>query len=175
MEQQIIRPEQNTQTTVPPPAPEPVPSPVPPAPAPNPFPPKDNNFIPPPVYDGGLASAVNGSSGKLSLLLSSLAVGIFILLIFVTGLVDSLAKAYAWFFIILALGVAGLVFGLRSEKGKDKMDLLGLVGIILSIIVCINCLIIGSYYIKLQIELNKFKSQTNSQINNNLDTSSYDL
>ncbi len=152
MENQTITPSQNSQTQ---PAPQPSLSNTPPELPANP--------IPAPVADWSTGSQPsNGNFGRLSLLFSSLAVGIFILLIFATGLVDSLSKAYIWFFIILALGIAGLVLGLISEKGKDKINLLGLVGIVVSIIVCINCLIIGSYYIKLQMTLNSFKSQYNT-------------
>ena len=168
MENQVVTPNQNNLSP---------PSPLTPASQPTPPTPT----TPDPSNNPGSGSPINfnsdspnsvGMSGKLSLLLSSLAVGIFILLIF-TGLVNSPSKAYAWLFVILALGIAGLIFGLLSEKGKDKINLLGLVGIILSVIVCINCLIIGSYYIKLQIELNKFKTQTNTQLNGNFDSSPY--
>lgn len=151
MENQVITPSQNNQTLPqPPPAPSPAPqSPISPPPAPV----ADWNTDPPSKF---------GSMGRLSLLLSSVAVGIFILLIFVTSLVDSLSKAYIWFFVILALGVAGLALGLISEKKKEKISLVGLLGIILSVIVCINCLVVGSYYIKLQMALNDFKDSFNS-------------
>lgn len=120
-----------------------------------------------PVPVAGLTGTSFGSNdpapksklGMLSLLISSSAIGIFILLVFVTNLVDSLTKAYLWFFAILVMGILGLALGLLSERGKPRINLLGLVGIILSVIVCVNCLTIGSFYIKTQIELNKVKTQ----------------
>jgi uncharacterized membrane protein len=98
----------------------------------------------------------------LSLAFGVLAVGIFILLIFASSLIDSLTKAYIWFFIILALGVSGLVMGIISEKGRERISLTGLLGIILSVMVCVTCLIVGSYYIKIEMALNDFQSSLNS-------------
>lgn len=159
MENKIITPIQNNPI---PPSPEPSPPVTPPIP---PNPPEPPVITPiPPSQDIKPGPNINfssssGKSGSLSLILSALAVGIFILLVFVTGLIDSLTKAYIWFFVILALGVAGLITGLTSEKGRDRLSLTGLLGIILSVIVCVNCLVVGSYYIKIQIELNKFKTK----------------
>ncbi|HEX5797467.1 MAG TPA: hypothetical protein VFX86_03685 [Candidatus Saccharimonadales bacterium] len=165
MENQVITPTQNDNQNQAPqpnlPGPDPQPSLGPTPIKPDPV---------PPTNWGANEPRSGGAFGRLSLLLSSSAVGIFILLIFVTGLVDSLSKAYIWFFIILALGVTGLVLGLLSEKGKDRINLGGLVGIILSVIVCVNCLTIGSFYIKTQIELNKFKADfENTDFSNDLE------
>lgn len=162
MENQVITPTQNNPV---PSGPEPTPPVIPPT-QPNPPESPVNPPIPPvndfkPGPDIGMSSG-SKKFGGLSLILSALAVGIFILLIFVSSLIDSLTKAYIWFFVILALGLAGLATGLLSEKGREKLSLTGLLGIILSVIVCVDCLVVGSYYLKIQMELNKFKSQFNS-------------
>ncbi|HEX5455893.1 MAG TPA: hypothetical protein VFW77_00835 [Candidatus Saccharimonadales bacterium] len=158
MENQVITPTQNNPASV---SPEPTPPVSPPTP------------LNPPISPDISMSPGSGKSGWLSLAFSALAVGIFILLVFVTGLVNSLTKAYVWFFVILALGVAGLVVGLISEKNRERISLTGLLGIILSVIVCVNCLVVGSYYIKLQMELNKFNSTFNNS--NSSQNSDYNL
>lgn len=169
-DQQVFKPNQNNINAAPSPAASeqparPSPQPQVPSPVTTPYNPSQS------WSPTSSSSNKSGAYGRLSLLLSSSAVGIFILLIFVNSLVDSLTKTYIWFFVILALGVAGLALGLLSEKNKEKISLLGLVGIVVSVIVLINCLTIGSYYIKIQVEINKYQSQFNSSSGTDLDSS----
>ncbi len=112
----------------------------------------------PSTESGGITSKF----GLISLILSCSAIVLLLLLIFIPGMVKSLTATYVWFFVFVALGVSSLTLGILSEKGKDKFSLVGLIGLIVSVIVSINVVIIGAYFIKVQIELNKFKNDFNN-------------
>lgn len=63
------------------------------------------------------------------------------------------------------LSVAGLVLRILLQKKSNSVVLQGLLAIVVSIVMLILCLVIGSYYIKLQITLNAYKNKYNSRTN----------
>lgn len=100
--------------------------------------------------------------------LASVGAGLLVLILVIIlifaggGLVSSMTKLYIWFGVFLALGVAGLVSGILSAKNSLKISIPALIGIILSVMVCINCILIGAYYIKANMVLNSIQEQYES-------------
>lgn len=164
-----VQPDQ-TATNIPPPQP-PVNSvyPTPNAgfgvPVPAPLPPPANNYSSQSTNSYDTTGHKTGSHGILALILSGLAVVIIPLLIFAPSLLKSMTMAVVWLLIITVLSVAGLVLGLLSQKKSESVVLMSVVAIMVSTVMLILCLVIGSYYIKLQITLNAYKNKYNSRTN----------
>lgn len=107
-------------------------------------------------------SKSGGMYGRLSLIFGLLGVATAVLLILEPGLISSLSMAYVWFAGIFAAGIIGFIMGLKALKGQAVIDRSALVGLIVSIIVGLNCLIIGTYYIKFTSALRQFETQFNT-------------
>jgi hypothetical protein len=157
--------------------PEPMAPAQPLAPSPSPMPAHDPtpslSSVP---VDSSSLSKPSSKAGRLSLMLSLIAVGVFITLIFLPGLVSSETMLYVWFAIIAGLGTTSFVLGLKALRSQEKVQPLTLAGFILAIIICFNCLIGGAYYIKFRMLLNDFTSAFGSSDSSDFDfdSSSFD-
>lgn len=105
-----------------------------------------------------------GSHSFLALCLGGASAFIIPLLIFSPSFADSLTKATIWLVLATLLSLAGLGLGYLSQKASETVDLKALMAIIVSTVMAVFCLIIGSYYIKLQMTINSYK-HASSQYN----------
>lgn len=106
--------------------------------------------------------ASTNSYGLIALGLGGAAVAIIPLLIFVPSLLNSMSMVTVWLAVVTALATVGLFLGLKSQKNTQQVDTLGLLAIILATVMLVLCITMGSYYIKIQLTLNSFKSKYKS-------------
>lgn len=111
-----------------------------------------------------VSSKLPGSNkaGLFSLIAGVLAVAIIPLLIFIPKLVSSETMVYTWTTGVAVLGIAGLGFGRKSMDNKGSADFKSLVGIILSLLMVVTCLLVAAYYIKLRMYLSSYENDYSS-------------
>jgi hypothetical protein len=130
-----------------------------------------NNFAYPPAAPGSLprplpparttpSAEFSVSSrtfvGFLSLLVGLIASGLFVLLIFHTSLIATTQKVYTWIAIVLALGITSVLLAIISMQRRASINPMGLLGLIISIVLCFQCIIVGIAYIKIKAEITTF-------------------
>jgi hypothetical protein len=99
---------------------------------------------------------------KLALALGCVSVAVIPLLIFVPSLIKSMTMVTIWLVIVSALSIGGVVFGMRSFKSSDQIQPFSILGLVMSTVMLVFCLIVGSYYLKLQITINSYKNKYKS-------------
>ncbi len=100
--------------------------------------------------------------GWIAFGLAALSLVVVVLLIFVTSLVKSEALVVTWLIVLAALAGGSLFLGFKSRNDQGQLRAKSLIAVIVSMIVGVNVLIVGSYYIKFQIELKKIEKKYQS-------------
>lgn len=116
----------------------------------------------------GSASSRHGSLGLVSLGLGAAAVGVLPLLIFVPSLVKSVSLLAVWLVVITLFSIGGVLTGVKSHNATDETSNPALIGMMVSLVMLVLCIVLGSYYIKVQLTLNAYKNKYNSLNNNSL-------
>lgn len=109
---------------------------------------------------------VSGSkSGLFSLVGGAGSVLILVVFIFasksILGLVGGEGAFIIQLLVVAILSIAGVVFGYLNQSSKDRNGL-GAVGLALASVMLVLAVILTSYYLKIKIELNSYKSKYNS-------------
>jgi VIT1/CCC1 family predicted Fe2+/Mn2+ transporter len=98
--------------------------------------------------------------GILSVAVSLLASVLFIMLIFHISLLSTSSKIYTWIGIFLILGMTGLLLAALSMKRRSTVNIFGLIGLILSLVICFQCLVVGLVYIKIKTEIHSLTTSS---------------
>ena len=98
------------------------------------------------------------SGGSYPLILAGTSVLLFPTLIFAPGLIDSMGAAAAWIVFALVLSGSSIFLAVRQQKKSADVNTSAIVAIALASVMFVTSIILGSYYIKLQMTLNSYKS-----------------
>ncbi len=100
----------------------------------------------------------SSGGGSYPLILAGTSVLLFPTLIFAPGLIDSMGAAAAWIIFALVLSGASIFLAVRQQKKSADVNTSAIVAIALASVMFVTSIILGSYYIKLQMTLNAYKS-----------------
>ncbi len=104
----------------------------------------------------------SSSGGSYPLILAGTSVLLFPTLIFAPGLIDSMGAAAAWIVFALVLSGASIFLAVKQQKKSADVNTSAIVAIALASVMFVTSIILGSYYIKLQMTLNAFKNSVNN-------------